>query len=71
LKETHVIFTDENFHSTKSILLLKSQVSVTVMHAVSVVGVAGWLMTLMARDGLDGWLVTGDSRRGQPASSRC
>jgi len=40
-----------------SILLLKSQVSVTVTQGVSVVGVAGWP-------------VTGDGGRGQPASSR-
>jgi len=48
----------------KSILLLKSQVSVTVTHGVSVVGVAGWPVILT------GWPVMGDGGRGQPASSR-
>jgi len=45
-RNTRVTFIDENIHSTKSILLLKSQVSVTVMHVVSVVGVAGWPVIL-------------------------
>jgi len=50
--------------TSMSILLLKPQVSVTVTHGMSVVGVAAWPVILT------GWPVTGDGGRGQPASSR-
>jgi len=53
------------FCALASILLLKAQVSMTVTHTVSVVGVAGWSVILT------GWLVTGNSGRGQPANRRC
>jgi len=43
-------------------ILLRAELSVTLR--LSVVGVAGWPVTVT------GWPVTGDSCRGQPASSR-